>query len=255
MAEPLEVLLLGGTSEARAAAGRLAADPGIAVTLSLAGRTASPPAPDGPVALRVGGFGGADGLAAALVAEGYDLVVDATHPFAATMGRNAAAAAARAGVPILRLERPAWVPEPGDRWHRVPDLAAAAAALPAGRLCFLTVGAESLAPFAARPDVPFLVRSIEAPTVRLANARHVRARGPFEEAAERAFMAENGVERLVTKNAGGAATAAKLAAARALGVPVVMVERPPRPPADVADVEALVARVAALAGGACADHG
>lgn len=224
----MNVLILGGTTEASALARALASEPGIRATLSFAGRTRDPAPP--PIPWRSGGFGGAAGLAAYLHSHAIAALVDATHPFAAGISRNAVAAATEAGVALLAVVRPAWDAGPGDRWVHVPDMPAAAAALGAvPRRVFLTVGQQELAPFAAAPWHSYLVRSVEAPAPGLLppGTRCIAARGPFAEADERRLLAEEGVEVLVTKNSGGTATAAKLAAARALGVPVVMVARPP----------------------------
>jgi len=224
------VLILGGTAEARALATALADLPGVRPISSLAGRVAAPALPAGEV--RIGGFGGAAGLARWLAAERIAAVVDATHPFAATISRSAADAAATTGVPILALRRPGWTRRPGDDWRRQPSLAAAAAALAAGRTerVFLTIGRTELAPFAGLDRHWFLIRSIEAPQPPLP-ARHelLLARGPFTVADEIALMREHRIEVLVTKDSGGPLTEAKLAAARELKVPVLLVERPPAP--------------------------
>ncbi|GAA1550948.1 cobalt-precorrin-6A reductase [Actinomadura kijaniata] len=222
------ILLLGGTGEARDLAGRLHADPAFDVVSSLAGRTAAPLLPEGRT--RVGGFGGPDGLAAWLRAERIDAVVDATHPFAAVMTDSAVRAAERAGLPLLVLRRPGWTERPGDDWRRVPTLAAAAADLPGERV-FLTTGRKDLAPFAGDDRRWFLIRSVDPPEPPLP-PRHatVLARGPFTLDEERALLREHAVDCLVTKDGGSPMTEAKLTAARELGVPVVMVDRPPLPP-------------------------
>jgi precorrin-6A/cobalt-precorrin-6A reductase len=233
--DDLRVLLLGGTSEASGLARRLASRRGVTVTTSFAGRTSAPVAPAGLT--RVGGFGGAAGLAGHLRDERVDVLIDATHPFAARMRWHAAAAAADAGVPRLRVERPAWAPVAGDRWVTVADLPAAAAAVTGGgfRRVFLSTGRTELAPFVACDGVWFLVRSVEPPDdMPLAAAEVVLARGPFAVADELALLRGRAVEAVVTKNSGAAATAAKLAAARRLGLPVVMVQRPPSPPGPTA---------------------
>ncbi|WP_242591061.1 cobalt-precorrin-6A reductase [Streptomyces sp. GB4-14] len=226
---PPHVLILGGTTEARRLAAALAARPATRVTTSLAGRVTRPGALDGEV--RVGGFGGPDGLAAWLRERRVDAVVDATHPFAATITANAATATAAARVPLLVLRRPGWRPGPGDRWHPVPSLEAAAAALPSlGRRVFLTTGRLGLAAFAGLTETAFVVRSVEPPEPPLPPHTHVLlARGPFTVADETALLREHRVEVLVTKDSGGAATSAKLTAARDLGLPVVVVRRPPLP--------------------------
>ncbi|CAL9356004.1 Precorrin-6A reductase [Streptomyces sp. enrichment culture] len=223
------VLILGGTTEARRLAADLAARPGVRVTTSLAGRVTRP----GPLAgdVRVGGFGGADGLATWLREQRVDALVDATHPFAASITANAARAAAAAGVPAVVLRRPGWRPGPGDRWHPVPSLAAAAQALPAlGRRVLLTTGRLGLAAFAHLADLHFVVRSVEPPEPPMPPHVHVlSARGPFTVADESALLRGHRIDVLVTKDSGGEATAAKLTAARELGLPVVIVRRPPLP--------------------------
>ncbi|MFD0686150.1 cobalt-precorrin-6A reductase [Actinomadura fibrosa] len=221
------VLLLGGTGEARRLAEHLAADPAYEVTSSLAGRTAAPEPPPGRV--RIGGFGGPDGLAAWLRDERIDAVVDATHPFAALMTDSAVAAAGRTGVPLLVLRRPGWTESPGDDWRRVPTLEDAAANLPGERV-FLTTGRKNLAPFAADTGRWFLVRSVDPPEPpvppRMAT---VLARGPFTVDEELALLREHAIDVIVTKDSGSPMTAAKLTAARTLRLPVVMVDRPPAP--------------------------
>jgi precorrin-6A/cobalt-precorrin-6A reductase len=219
------VLVLGGTGEARRLATALV-DAGVDVLSSLAGRVADPVLPPGRV--RVGGFGGVEGLAEALAE--VDAVVDATHPFAAGMTANAAAAAAGTGTPLLRLQRPGWTAGPGDDWRWVPDLAAAAAAVAGASSVFVTTGRQGLAAFAGlRGEV--LVRSVDPPAPPLpARCTVVLARGPFTVEEETALMRQHAVEVVVTKDSGGAMTAAKLTAARELGVPVVLVRRPPLPP-------------------------
>ncbi|QXJ26328.1 cobalt-precorrin-6A reductase [Actinomadura graeca] len=223
----MRVLLLGGTGEARRLAEELAADPSREVISSLAGRTAAPAPLPGRV--RVGGFGGPDGLAAWLREEGIDAVVDATHPFAALMTASAVVAAGRAGVPLLVLRRPGWREGPGDDWRRVPSLEAAAAALPGERV-FLTTGRKNLAAFAGDARRWFLVRSVDPPEPPLPpRMGTVLARGPFTVEEELALMRGYAVDVVVTKDSGGAMTSAKLTAARTLRLPVVMVDRPPAP--------------------------
>lgn len=231
------ILLLGGTQEARGLAAALA-ERGLPVLVSLAGRT-SAAAYRGET--RVGGFGGEAALAGFLEAEGIGLVVDATHPFAGVISPAAARAAASAGVRYLRLERPPWSLAAGDT--EVPSLEAAAAALPAGALVFLTVGSGSIAPFLARRDVRFLLRTVEPPDLMgRTDIAVINARGPFTEADERALWDAHPFDVLVTKNAGGGATAAKLAVARERGTRVVLVARPAgQPPADATDVAAMLA--------------
>ncbi|MGW0332853.1 cobalt-precorrin-6A reductase [Streptomyces sp. NPDC003011] len=223
------VLILGGTTEARELAAVLGARPGVRVTTSLAGRVARPGAITGDV--RIGGFGGADGLAGWLREQRVDALVDATHPFAASITANAARAAAATGVPSVVLRRPGWRPGPGDRWHPVASLDAAAELLPRlGRRVFLTTGRLGLAAFARLTDLHFVVRSVEPPRPPMPPHTDVLlARGPFTVADESALLSGHRIDVLVTKDSGGQATAAKLTAARDLGLPVVVVRRPPLP--------------------------
>jgi precorrin-6A/cobalt-precorrin-6A reductase len=222
----MTVLVLGGTSEARALAAELAGQPGLRVISSLAGRVSNPALPAGEV--RVGGFGGAAGLAAYARAEGIGAVVDATHPFAETISAHAVDACARAGLPLLRLARPGWSPRDGDDWHDAGSLDAAAALLPnLGTRVFLTTGRQGLATFATLDRLWFLIRCVDPPDGPLPASREVLlARGPYQREAERALMRRHGIDVLVTKNSGGPLTAGKLDAARDLGIPVVMISRP-----------------------------
>ncbi|MDI2125769.1 cobalt-precorrin-6A reductase [Yinghuangia seranimata] len=227
MADRRTVLILGGTADARALAARLAdALPDARIVSSLAGRTSNPVLPRGET--RIGGFGGAAGLATWLAAERVTAVVDATHPFAARISANAVTACGEADVPLLRLQRPGWTPEPGDDWRHVGSATAAAALLPeVGRRVFLTTGRMETEPYAHLDDLWFLLRSVEAPTGPV--PRHCElllARGPFDVADEIALMRRHEVDVIVTKDSGGTLTAAKLRAARALRIPVVMIDRP-----------------------------
>ncbi|MET8565604.1 cobalt-precorrin-6A reductase [Streptomyces flaveolus] len=226
---PAHVLILGGTTEARRLAADLAARPGVRVTTSLAGRVARPGALPGEV--RTGGFGGPEGLADWLRTHRVDALVDATHPFAASITDHAARAARATGVPAVVLGRPGWRPGPGDRWHDVPSLAGAAEALPGlGRRVFLTTGRLGLAAFAHLTDLRFLVRSVDPPEPPLPpDTSVVLARGPFTVAGDTELLRAHRIDVLVTKDSGGEATAAKLTAARELGLPVVVVRRPALP--------------------------
>lgn len=233
----MRVLILGGTGEARALAAELAgteSGAGIEFVSSLAGRVSNPALPVGVV--RIGGFGGVDGLVAYLSAEGVDAVIDATHPFAATITGHAVAATGRLGVPLLVLRRPGWTAGAGDRWQRVPDIGAAAEALATvgAGTAFLTTGRRDLSVFAdrfaAEPVRRFLVRTVDPPAGPVPpNLRLLLDRGPYTVAGERALMIEHQVGVLVTKDSGGPMTAAKLTAARELGLPVIVVDRPPVP--------------------------
>lgn len=182
--------------------------------------------------MRVGGFGGAAGLERWLETNAIDATVDATHPFAATISANAAVACRRRGMPRLALARPAWTRRPGDRWIAAADTAAAAAqAGRLGRRPLLAIGRSGLAAFAACPGVRFVVRVFEPPDGTPIPGAEVRvSRGPFDEASERAFLRREAVDLVVTKNAGGRAAWGKVGAARALGLPVLMIDRPPPPP-------------------------
>jgi len=237
----LRVLILGGTAEASALARLLADERWVAPVLSFAGRTAAPVLP--PIPSRIGGFGGWVGLAAYLRGEMMDVLIDATHPFAHQISINAAQAAAAAAVPRLVLQRPPWTPSPGDRWVSVPSVAAAAAALgKAPRRVFLTIGRQDLLPFEAADHHFYLIRSVDPPDPALLPPRAaiLTGRGPFTAEHDRALMEQHGIEVLVTKNSGGAD--GKLRAARALGLPVIMVDRKPPPSGEtVAEPEAALA--------------
>ncbi len=224
----MRVLILGGTTEASALAAALAGDARFAATLSLAGVTRAPRAP--PIPLRLGGFGGAAGLAAYLHEQGVARLIDATHPFASAIKANAATAARQAGIPLLRVLRPAWTPGPGDDWTEFASMAAMAEALgPTPRRVLLTIGRKDLAPFRAAPWHRYVLRSVDPPGMDALppDTQVISARGPFALAEELALMRRHAIDMLVTKNSGGGAVAAKLDAARALGLPVLMLARPP----------------------------
>ncbi|MFD8781800.1 cobalt-precorrin-6A reductase [Kitasatospora sp. NPDC059599] len=223
------LLILGGTTEGRTLAAALDGRPSLRVTSSLAGRVARPRLPAGEV--RIGGFGGPDGLADWLRAERVDAVVDATHPFAAGISHNAAVASAAAGVPLLVLRRPGFTRVDGDHWLPVPSLAAAADLLPRrGERVFLTTGRQSVAAFAHLDGVHFLARSVDPPEPPLPPSFEVLLdRGPFTIEGELALLRAHDIDVVVTKDSGGAATAPKLTAARGLRLPVIVVERPPVP--------------------------
>jgi len=246
----VKLLLLGGTAEARELAARLAGRPDLSLVSSLAGRVRDPLLPAGEV--RVGGFGGVPGLVGWLRDERIGLVVDATHPYAATMQANAAAACDRLGLPRLRLARPGWRAGDGDRWHWVGSLPEAAAALPSlGTRVFLTTGRLGLAVFAGLDRLWFLIRCVDRPSGPMpARGQVLLARGPYRREEERALMERFAVEVLVTKDSGGSLTAGKLDAARDLRLPVVMVRRPPPTPGpSVATVEEAAAWVRRQAAG------
>jgi precorrin-6A/cobalt-precorrin-6A reductase len=223
------ILLLGGTTQASALA-RLLADAWVQATLSYAGRTNAPRGQ--PVPVRVGGFGGVEGLAQYLRDHRVTHLVDATHPFAATISANAVAAAGLAGVPLMALSRPAWTPEAGDDWTHVPDIAGAIAALagPARRV-MLALGRMHVDAFAAQPQHHYLLRFVDAPATRPILPQHslVVDRGPFTPEADIQLMRDHGIDLLLCKNAGGSGAEAKLVAARALGLPVMLIDRPVLP--------------------------
>jgi len=244
------ILLLGGTTEASTLA-RLLAGVGADAVFSYAGRTDKPRAQ--PLPTRVGGFGGVAGLAAFLRAEAISHVVDATHPFAAGMSRNAVAACAEASVPLVALERPGWRAAEGDDWTQVKDMAGAVAALPeSGARAFLAIGKQNVAEFAVKPGNFYLLRLVDPPDapLPLPDAEAVIARGPFGMAGDRALMQAHAITHVVAKNGGGAGARAKLDAARALGLPVVLIDRPQLPPRtvlpDAADVMAWLGHEADL---------
>lgn len=235
------VLILGGTGDARALATEAAGT--FAITYSLAGRTRDPALPDA-VETRTGGFGGAAALAAWITENRIAATVDATHPFAGRIAAHAEQAATQTDTPRLKLVRPAWDETAGDAWHRVPDIAAAADLLPTiGTHAFLSVGRQELAAFGDVKNVRLLIRSIDPPDEanRLADATYIAGRGPFTTAQESELLREHDIDVLVSKNAGGAATYPKIAAARQAGIPVIMIDRP-QPPSGpvVSDVGAAI---------------
>ncbi len=224
------ILILGGTTEARGLAERLARRADLDITLSLAGRTMSPAAL--PVPVRSGGFGGTAGLADYLLRERVDALIDATHPYAHIISANAAAAASKTNVPFVALRRPPWVRVNGDSWIEVDDVRAAADALGGeSRRVFVALGRNELAPLASAPQHDYLIRSVDpvVPPLPLPHARYVTGRGPFGEADDRALLTAHRIEAVVAKNSGGSATYGKIAAARALGLDVIMLRRPTLP--------------------------
>lgn len=239
------ILLLGGTTEARQLAERLAGHPAYEATLSLAGRTAEPRAL--PLAVRSGGFGGAEGLAQYLRAQQIDLLIDATHPFANRISANAAQAARETGVPVFALRRPAWERVEGDLWESVESVEAAVEALgTAPRRVFLAIGRQEAFAFSRAPQHAYVVRSVDPvmPPLDVPQAEYILATGPFHEADERRLLEDRRIDVIVTKNSGGSATYGKIAAARILGKPVVMIERQMAPDVvSVADAEAALERI------------
>jgi precorrin-6A/cobalt-precorrin-6A reductase len=243
------LLILGGTAEAGALARAVTSRFGEEwrVTTSLAGRTERP----GPIPgqVRIGGFGGAAGLCAYLAEERIDRLIDATHPFAARISAAARLAAAAAGVPRLLLLRPPWRRHPLDHWIEVDGMARAAAIVPRlARRAWLTVGSSDIAAFSGAREVRFLVRLIAPPRQPLPLRFHeiVLGRGPFTLAGERHLLERHAIDVLVAKASGGAATAAKIVAARELSLPVVMVRRPPVEPGEAVEtIEAALGWLAA----------
>ncbi|MGI8904739.1 MAG: cobalt-precorrin-6A reductase [Solirubrobacteraceae bacterium] len=223
------VLILGGTAEARALAQALH-DEGVPIVSSLAGRVTRPRLPAGEV--RIGGFGGPEALARWLTEHGIAAVVDATHPFARRISASAIQATGLGGVPLLRLERPGWTAGDGDRWHWVEDLAQAAAAIRAlgASRVLLTTGRQGLDAFARDGDRWYLIRCVDPPSVALPPRHQVLLdRGPYTLEGELALIDAHGIGLVVTKDSGGPLTQAKLHAARARRLPVLVVARPPRP--------------------------
>ena len=220
----MKILILGGTGEARALAEALV-EAGHDVATALAGRTSEPILPSGK--LRIGGFGGAEGLANFLRREKIERLVDATHPYADTISRSAWVAAGACSVPLVRYSRPPWVQQPGARWIEVATIAEAAAALPQGAHALITTGHAGLEYLLAREDCRLVVRLIEPPSMTLPpHAKMVLSRPPYSLEDEMALLRGEGITHLLTKNSGGAQTTAKLEAARRLDIAIVMVARP-----------------------------
>ncbi len=225
----MRVLLLGGTTEASQIA-RALAKAGISGVFSYAGRTTSPIAQ--PLPTRVGGFGGINGLIAYVRHEQITHVIDATHPFAAQMSRNAVSACTQIRTPLIAFERTEWEPGPGDDWRNVADIDTAVTALPdEPARVFLAIGKQNLAPFAVKAQHFYLLRIVDAPQapLQLPNAEVILARGPFTADADLALMKVHHITHVVAKNSGGTGARAKLEAARWLGLPVILIDRPQLP--------------------------
>ena len=225
----MRALILGGTSHAKALADVIACAR-IDAIYSYAGRTQSPVAQTLPT--RIGGFGGASGLATFIAQANITHVIDATHPFAVEMSRNAVAACAATGAALIALERAPWTPVAGDKWIEVPDIGAAVDSLPEiGARIFLAIGRQHLAPFGAKPQHAYTLRFVDAPDglLPLPDAEIIISRGPFTLAGDLELMRSHGIEWVVARNAGGAGARAKIDAARELGLPVVMIARPDLP--------------------------
>lgn len=226
---PPHLLLLGGTTEATALARKLA-DTGAQATFSYAGRVERPKAQ--PLPMRTGGFGGAEGLAAYIAEAGISHVVDATHPFAAQMSTNAVAACRATGTPLVALTRPPWRAQPGDDWVHMDSVRASVRWLdrPTMRI-MLAIGRQHLEDFAVEPQHFYLLRVVDEPRRALPLPDHalVVGTGPFTLENDMALMQQHGIELVVSKNAGGGAARAKIDAARELGLPVLMIDRPDLP--------------------------
>ena len=238
------VLILGGTREGAELAARLSKRVDLTVISSLAGRVAELKLPQGEV--RVGGFGGVDGLASYLVNEKISAVIDATHPYAARIGQNAEIACSRTGLPLIALDRPPWNRLDGDRWHEVDDFESAAMLINVKNArVFLSIGRQELASFSACTNAWFLIRAIEKPTEHLPQHHQlVLQRGPFQLEDELQLLRGHAIDYVVSKNSGGSATYSKVEAARSLGIPIVMVRRPLKHSVETFQtIEAVVAKL------------
>jgi precorrin-6A/cobalt-precorrin-6A reductase len=220
------VLILGGTTESRLLAERLQARGDMAVTLSLAGRTQAPLTQPAPT--RIGGFGGVDGLVRYLVEAKIACLIDATHPFAAQISKNARAAAQQTHTPMVTLSRPAWRRQPDDAWTEVPDMESAVDALgQVPRRVFVTSGRQGLAALLRAPQHHYWIRTVDRvePPLNVPHAQYITDIGPFTEDSERTILVSNGIDVIIAKNSGGAASYAKILVARALRLPVVLIRR------------------------------
>ncbi|WP_346915634.1 cobalt-precorrin-6A reductase [uncultured Roseibium sp.] len=246
MTKKHHILILAGTPEARRLAHALAERfPDVGLTVSFAGAVSDIADPGIPA--RTGGFGGAEGLAAFIDQEHVTLIIDATHPFADQISRNAVEAAKTKGVPLIRYERPAWKQQSGDRWEHVSSLAEAAERLPAEARVFLAIGRKEIAAFTHRTDLFAVARMIEPPDVPLPHHWHLELSRPAQAVeAEEDLLRAHRITHLVSKNSGGSRSHAKIEAARRLRIPVIMIERPAPASAktfgDCDDVLRLVAR-------------
>jgi precorrin-6A/cobalt-precorrin-6A reductase len=239
------ILILGGTADARILSGKLAKESGYRILLSMAGRTREPVKQ--PVPVRIGGFGGADGLASFIMENAFDLLIDATHPYAALISANAVHAAQQAQVPLIALERAPWQRQVGDRWQAVADVNTAVGAVgSSSKNAFLALGRQELLPFEAAPQHHYLVRSVDPvePPLNVPDARYITARGPFVLEDEITMLRDNRIDIIVSKNSGGTAAYGKIEAARQLGIEVVMIERPPHPcAATLPNIEAALTAI------------
>ncbi|CAA2137463.1 cobalt-precorrin-6A reductase [Hyphomicrobium sp. ghe19] len=236
---PYRILLLGGTTEATSLAQSLAGENGVSATLSLAGRTVNPAA--SPLPVRIGGFGGVDALTEYLTRENIDLIVDATHPFAARISNNAIAASAAAQIPLLAIERPPWTPANGDNWNEYDSIDTAIAALPdTPQNVFSGLGRQAIAALSVAPQHRYVIRVVDAsePPASLPQATIVAARGPFRTEDDLELFRKHRISHVLAKNSGGSAAYSKIEAAGVLGIKVHMVRRPAiAPRSTVASVE------------------
>jgi precorrin-6A/cobalt-precorrin-6A reductase len=239
---PRKILILGGTAEAREIAALLIAE-GHDVTSSLAGVTSKPLLPEGKV--RVGGFGGAEGLRHYLKENAIDVLLDVTHPYAATISRNAFEAVQTTAIQLLRFERAAWTMVDGDKWTPVVSLTEAASVLPSASKVFITTGRKDLAPFLSREDISGVIRTVEPPAETLPQHwRVILDRPPHNLANELTLFQSEGFTHIISKNAGGNATRAKLDAARQLGLTIIMVQRPFKPSCETfTNIQPLIKRL------------
>ena len=236
-----KILILGGTGDAVKLAAKLATVLEIEIISSLAGRTRKPAALVGQV--RIGGFGGATGLANYLQENSIDILIDATHPCAGQITCNGAIASQLANIPHLMLVRPQWEKVRGDNWIEVESVEAAAQAIPESvKRVFITSGRQQLEPFLQRSHIWYLMRSIDPPDIELPNSKVLLDRGPFNLEQERQLLQDYKIEAIVSKNSGGSATYAKIIAARELDIPIIMVQRPAMPEGEkVNDIEEAIA--------------
>jgi precorrin-6A/cobalt-precorrin-6A reductase len=225
----IRILILGGTIEASDLTAKLSVIPKVEAIVSFAGRTRQPVKPSSGE-IRIGGFGGQAGLIEYLQSQHINVLIDATHPFAAQISWNAAEAAIATNIPHLMVIRPAWIKTPEDEWIEVENVASAAQAIPEiAQRVFLSIGRQDLTPFVNVPEVWFLMRSIDPPDLEIPKGKLLLDRGPFSLQQERQLLQEYQIDAIVSKNSGGNATYAKIIAAREFGIPVVMVRRPAIP--------------------------
>lgn len=242
----MKLLILGGTGDASALIKKATSIAGLNITLSLAGRTETArnsSQTNSSIQTRIGGFGGIEGLIDYLQQNSIDLIIDATHPFAAQISHHGATAARTYGIPYLIIDRPQWEKKIGDNWLEVETIAAAAKILPnVAKRVFLTIGRQELATFAHLQDIWFLMRAIDSPEPPIPRGEIILDRAPFALEKERKLLLKYKIEAIVSKNSGGDATYSKVFAARELGIPLIMIKRPSLPPADrVSSVEEALA--------------